>query len=369
MRSLLFSLLLLGAQFLAAQEPQEIITKVLQAQQSLRTLYYTCERQDTLVTGHVRTLKGAVQLSTLPGDTIFGFKFHAVPDRVNGECIYDGHNSFYIDHDKKEFTRYTTPEMLEAITGYQGGQLICEDLVRIDTGSATGFRLRSDNDFYYLVILLPDLTRYDVTKRSKEITISRTTLLPVAIRKHQETLGKVQDLYWKISSPAVNTPGTEYDFSRQRYPEDYRPAENRPNKQLLSLQGKPLPGFSLTSLAGKETASETFKGKLVLLDFWEVWCGPCVASLPKVQALYEKYRQQGLEVLGIIHQAEYLESAKGLIQKMKAGFPMFTGNSRTKALFNVNAVPLYVLADRNGTIVWISEGYSEMLEEIIRKYL
>lgn len=369
MRYTFLSFVLLCFQILTAQKPLEIIAKVQQAQQSVRSLYYTCERHDTLVTGHVRTLTGRVQLTMLPGDTIFGFKFHAVPDNVNGESIYDGHNSFYIDHGKKEYTRYTTPEMLEAITGYQGGQLICEDLTRIDTTSATGFSIRSDNENYYLTIFLPDITRYDVTKRTKEITISRTTLLPVAIRKHQETLGKVQDLYWKITSPEINKPGTEYDFSIQRYPENYLPAEKRQNKQLLSLQGKQLPAFSFISFDGKEVTTNSLKGKLVLLDFWEVWCSPCVASMPKVQALYDKYRQQGLEVMGIIHQAEYIESAKLLIKKMNALFPMLTGNNQTKAIFSVNAVPLYVLADRNGTIVLVSEGYPDMLEEIIKKYL
>lgn len=369
MRYTSLSFVLLFCQLITAQTPQGIITKVKQAQKDIRHIFYQCERHDTLVTGHVRTMSGNVQLTALPDDTIFGFKFYAVPDKVNGESIYDGYTSFYIDHGKKEYTRYTSPELLDAITGFHGGQLIYKDLVRIDTATATGLSLRSDNENYYLTILLPDITRYDVIKRSKVLTISKNSFLPVAMRQHQETLGKVQDLYWKISSLEINKPGTEYDFSRQRYPENYRLAEDYSDKKQLSLKGKQLPAFTFQSFGGKEITNNAFKGKLLLLDFWEAWCGPCVVSMPKVQALYDKYHQQGLEVIGIIHQAEHIETAKLLIQKMKATFLMSSGSSRTKAAFNVGAVPLYILADRNGVIVMISEGYPDSLEELILKYL
>lgn len=363
-------ILLLGFDMVAvSQQPTELITRILQAQQSIKHIRTFTTRHDTLVTGHIRTMKGWVNVSADPADRIFGFRFYAVPEENQSACIYDGQYSFFIDHQKKEFVKYSNPEMLDAITGYAGGQLIWKDMIRIDTSTATGFQLRDDDQFYYLRILLPDITRYDVIKRSKELTISKMTFLPIAIRQHQETLGKVQDLFYRNSEIQINENGIAYDFSKERYPAGYKEEEKVTNKKQLALQGKKLPGFKLTGFDGSILLSDGLKGKLVLLDFWEVWCGPCIESMPKVKALYEKYKSSGLEVIGIIHQTEHLKTARQLVEKIKPGFKMAMGNEQTKNDFSLQAVPLYILINRIGNIVLISEGFPEILEETIRTNL
>ena len=369
MRFILLLVILIFQTALYAQEPDKIISGIIQAQQPIKHIRAYTVRHDTLVTGHIRTMQGWVSLTADTADRIFGFRFFAAPEDGRSASIYDGQYSFIIDHEKKEFTKYSQPEMLDAIMGYPGGQLIWKDLMRIDTSTATGFRVHEDDQYYYLRILLPDITRYDVIKRSKELTISKKTFLPVAVRQHQETLGKVQDLYYSVSRIQVNEEGIAYDFSQERYPAGYKPEEDAPNKQLLALQGKKLPAFSLTGFDGSPLSSDDFKGKLILLDFWEVWCGPCVASMPRVKELYEKYKSSGLEVIGIIHQTEHLKTARLLLEKIKPGFKMALGNEQMKNIFSLQAVPLYILVNRTGNIVLVSEGFPETLEEMIRTYL
>jgi thiol-disulfide isomerase/thioredoxin len=369
MRYVLF-ILLLGFQMVAvSQQPAELIAKILHAQQTIKHIRAYITRHDTLVTGHIRTMKGWVNATVDPADRIFGFRFYAVPEEKQAASIYDGHSSFFIDHQKKEFEKFSDPEMLDAITGKAGGQLIWKDMIRIDTSTATGFQMREDDQFYYLRILLPDITRYDVIKRSKELTISKKNFLPIAIRQHQETLGKVQDLYFINSEIQINEEGIAYDFSKERYPSGFKEEEKVTNKKQLALQGKKLPGFKLTGFDGSTLLSDDLKGKLVLLDFWEVWCGPCIESMPRVKALYEKYKSTGLEVIGIIHQTEHLKTARQLVEKIKPGFKMALGNEQMKNDFSIQAVPLYILINRSGNIVLLSEGFPEILEETIRTNL
>ena len=62
------------------------------------------------------------------------------------------------------------------------------------------------------------------------------------------------------------------------------------------LPGKPAPDLINRNPEGKEIKLSDLKGKVVLVDFWATWCGPCVASLPHIQELYNKYHDKGFEV-------------------------------------------------------------------------
>jgi peroxiredoxin len=63
--------------------------------------------------------------------------------------------------------------------------------------------------------------------------------------------------------------------------------------------GPAAPGFSLPDLSGHKVSLEQYRGRIVVLDFWATWCGPCLAAIPELVKLQEKYREKGMVVLGI----------------------------------------------------------------------
>jgi thiol-disulfide isomerase/thioredoxin len=130
-----------------------------------------------------------------------------------------------------------------------------------------------------------------------------------------------------------------------------------------------MPIFELKSFDDLAISPVSFVNKVVLFDFWEVWCGPCIASMPKVDSLFEKYKTQGLLVYGLMSEQEQLGAARLLVNKRNIRFPMLVSNQKIKSMFGINAVPTYTLINRKGVIIYITEGLSEALDSEIRKAL
>ncbi|MGN6494726.1 MAG: TlpA family protein disulfide reductase [Agriterribacter sp.] len=365
MKKTLFLFIILNiAQSVKSQSADEIIQQVLASQQHIQTLAYTLQRSDTFVTGDVRITSGIVKMKAMPSDTVFGCWFWSKRDDVNAETIYDG-RGMQISHNNKS---YNPSVYLPGLLGSAGGQMVVPHFVRLDTAGNTGFTLKQDGQFYYLTKHLPDIKEHDVTNRYTIFTIDKKKMLPVGMRSHQETLGKVQDLNYTIKEMWVNDEAHAFDFSAARFGDGYQQEQASDyGKKFRALQGKEAPLFELASFKAGQTALKALKGKPVLLDFWEVWCGPCVASMPKVQALYDKYHAQGLQVYGIMSEEKQLAPARLLLEKKNIRFPMLLGNDAIKNDYGVEGVPAYVLIDKEGKIAFVSLGFSEEMEKEIAK--
>ncbi|SDE64039.1 hypothetical protein SAMN05216464_10864 [Mucilaginibacter pineti] len=192
----------------AAQTPAALVAAVKNAQKNTRWAVYTIKRTDTLMTGDIRSMSGNVFMKPDANDSVLGFQFRAALDGDYHEKIYDGHLGYLIDHNHKTFTSVPDADRINyLIFGGGAGWLVMPDLIKVDTAKAIGFELTKDNNNYYLKIKYADFKPEDVTRRYKILTINRKSMLPAAMRSHQETLGKVQDLYYHIEDIRVNGSG------------------------------------------------------------------------------------------------------------------------------------------------------------------
>ncbi len=119
------------------------------------------------------------------------------------------------------------------------------------------------------------------------------------------------------------------------------------------LLGKAPPPFSESSVNQGFQSLESYKGKVVLLDFWATWCGPCVKEMPKVKKLNDRFQGKDFVLLGISLDSDR-SALNSYLRKNGIDWPiLFDGKgwkNRIAVRYGVNAIPFTVLIDRAGIV-------------------
>jgi len=135
----------------------------------------------------------------------------------------------------------------------------------------------------------------------------------------------------------------------------------RPDAPALTLRFDPgQPAVNLADL----------KGKVVVLDFWATWCGPCRESIPDLEKVYQKYHSKGLEVYGIsVDQTK--EPVPAAVKELGMTYPIAMASDLPdiRSKFSFNGIPMMYVIDKKGRIAAAIEGAGGDIESEITPFL
>jgi thiol-disulfide isomerase/thioredoxin len=111
------------------------------------------------------------------------------------------------------------------------------------------------------------------------------------------------------------------------------------------------PDFTLKTIEGQEITLSGLRGKVVLLDFWATWCGPCKESIPHLIHLYKTYQDKGFELVGMsTDKAAEVEAVRRFVNSMDIPYPIIMTPEEVARNYKATGLPTTVLIDRNGKI-------------------
>jgi len=132
------------------------------------------------------------------------------------------------------------------------------------------------------------------------------------------------------------------------------------NFLIARVNDQAAPEFTLIALDGTEVTLRDFEGKVLFLNFWATWCSPCRQEIPGFLEIYDKYKDEGMEILGVSLDRQGSDVVKPFAEKMKITYLLAMANNEIMQAYQPGQyIPATIIIDREGNIHNKHVGYMD----------
>lgn len=202
---------------------------------------------------------------------------------------------------------------------------------------------------------------------------STEDFLPRRVDRIGKSVDGKQAGTWLTLTNLVVSPKLSGNTFALRVPNGYEVEDVKaPERPKLLAVGSKAPDWSLQTPGGDTVSLSKLRGSIVVLDFWAVWCGPCVQAMPHLQELHENYKGKGVKIFGLnTREREENDPAKFMKDKGFTYGLLLESDDVAKA-YKVGGIPTFYIIDQNGEIALTKVGYNpndKSIEETLKKLL
>ena len=356
---------------------EEILQKVSDKLESLKTLKYSYRRELNYASeGYFNEFNANGFLDFTSPDKIIGLKYQFEGDK--SLFVFNGSEMFDLNKTDKTIRVQSNPAadyFLSAIPLYDSPITLKKALPKIIADKTIPKTIIEQNDSYLVEFILDKKTLdtlgnyFPITQDRKifyRLTINKSDYLPTEVFRGNNlnkdfTKTSFTNLITNAAAPTENT----WYFSTYLNEYKYR-------KPLADLLIKPetiapdwkLPAFQTNS----QISLSQFKNKVVMLEFWISFCGYCIAAVPKLNAIEEKFKNKDFKLIGI-----NAHDSQAIIEIFKKNnqpkFQILSNGKETAEIYGVTVFPTIVLINKSGKVIYSGKFDAEKLEEIIAKNL
>jgi len=371
-----------------AVDPQAVLNDAISALKALRTVRYEATgRVEGVLAAQMSNISGTVTMVAVPGADFPKVRIDAQVTRPKEttsqrvELASDGKTIMLVDHGQRTYAKLDLPagqSLLSHVIGLFVSDFTSraplEREARATTLRYVG-RERAGKDECDVIHAL-----FPTENVESRWWFSRKDHLPRRIQRViNSPLGPTT---LTISITSLDTVPTfrEEDFRLEKpdgFTETSRPplpgmGPNPGGRSFLPV-GSVAPDWTLKTPDGKEVSLRSLRGKVVLLDFWATWCGPCRMAMPDVQKLYEKYKDKAVAVYGVCTWER--GDPVAFMQQKGYTYPILLKGDDVAARYRVTGIPTFYLIDPEGKILMAYSGLSpenarqvdELIAETLKK--
>lgn len=212
----------------------------------------------------------------------------------------------------------------------------------------------------------------DKTKKTKKFE-------ELAFSKDEAEFKSLLDAKKVTDKKDIDASGTSEDFKKmmtEMLKSEYYYMEMSYNEErmMAKLKGQPSPTFAYENYKGGVTKLEDFKGKIVYIDVWATWCGPCIGEIPSLKALEQKFHDKDIVFVSIsIDKAKDKDKWKAMIEKKElAGVQLFADNDWNSQFvkdYGIQGIPRFILVGKNGEVINASADRpsSSTIEDVLNE--